>query len=42
MPRRSLYGRVVLAKCNDGMLDSKFAAIGVLLFGDDGVAPNLG
>ncbi|MGR3368897.1 MAG: DUF2493 domain-containing protein, partial [Sagittula sp.] len=29
-------------KCNDEMLDDKFAATGVVLFGGNGVALNLG
>ena len=35
-------GRAAPFKCNDEMLDDKFAATGVVLFGGNGVALNLG
>ncbi|MCR8549994.1 DUF2493 domain-containing protein [Salipiger sp. P9] len=41
-PRWSAYGRAAPFKCNDEMLDDKFAATGVVLFGGNGVALNLG
>ncbi|MEP3038002.1 MAG: DUF2493 domain-containing protein, partial [Roseibium sp.] len=41
-PRWSAHGRAAPFKCNDEMLDDKFAATGVVLFGGNGVALNLG
>lgn len=41
-PRWSAHGRAAPFKCNDEMLDDKFAAVGVVLFGGNGVALNLG
>ncbi|WP_299969344.1 DUF2493 domain-containing protein [uncultured Roseobacter sp.] len=41
-PRWSAHGRSAPFKCNDEMLDDKFAAAGVVLFGGNGVALNLG
>lgn len=41
-PRWSAHGRAAPFKCNDEMLDDKFAAAGVVLFGGNGVALNLG
>lgn len=41
-PRWSAHGRSAPFKCNDEMLDDKFAATGVVLFGGNGVALNLG
>lgn len=41
-PRWSAHGRAAPFKCNDEMLDDKFAATGVVLFGGNGVAMNLG
>ena len=37
-PRWSAHGRAAPFKCNDEMLDDKFAATGVVLFGGNGVA----
>lgn len=36
------HGRAAPFKCNDEMLDDKFAATGVVIFGGNGVALNLG
>jgi len=41
-PRWSAHGKAAPFKCNDEMLDDKFAAAGVVLFGGNGVALNLG
>ena len=41
-PRWSAHGRAAPFKCNDEMLDDRFAATGVVLFGGNGVALNLG
>lgn len=41
-PRWSAHGRAAPFKCNDEMLDDKLAATGVVLFGGNGVALNLG
>lgn len=41
-PRWSAHGRAAPFKCNDEMLEDKFAATGVVLFGGNGVALNLG
>lgn len=41
-PRWSAHGRAAPFKCNDEMLDDRFAAAGVVLFGGNGVALNLG
>jgi len=41
-PRWSAHGRAAPFKCNDEMLDDKFAPAGVVLFGGNGVAMNLG
>ena len=41
-PRWSAHGRAAPFKCNDEMLDDKFAPTGVVLFGGNGVALNLG
>jgi len=41
-PRWKAHGRAAPFKCNDEMLDDKFAAAGVVLFGGNGVALNLG
>jgi len=41
-PRWSAHGKAAPFKCNDEMLDDKFAATGVVLFGGNGVALNLG
>ena len=41
-PRWKAHGRAAPFKCNDEMLDDKFAATGVVLFGGNGVAMNLG
>ena len=38
---RSPHGRAARFKCNDEMLDDKFAVTGVVLFGGNGVALNL-
>jgi len=41
-PRWKAHGRAAPFKCNDEMLDDKFASVGVVLFGGNGVALNLG
>jgi len=41
-PRWSAHGKAAPFKCNDEMLDDKFAPAGVVLFGGNGVAMNLG
>lgn len=41
-PRWAAHGRAAPFKCNDEMLDDKFAPAGVVLFGGNGVALNLG
>ena len=41
-PRWSAHGKAAPFKCNDEMLDDKFGATGVVLFGGNGVALNLG
>jgi len=41
-PRWSAHGKAAPFKCNDEMLDDKFAPVGVVLFGGNGVALNLG
>lgn len=41
-PRWSAHGRAAPFKCNDEMLDDKFAPAGVILFGGNGGALNLG
>ena len=41
-PRWAAHGRAAPFKCNDEMLDDKFAPTGVVLFGGNGVALNLG
>jgi len=41
-PRWAAHGKAAPFKCNDEMLDDKFAPTGVVLFGGNGVALNLG
>ena len=41
-PRWKAHGRAAPFKCNDEMVDDKFGAAGVVLFGGNGVALNLG
>lgn len=41
-PRWAAHGKSAPFKCNDDMLDDKFAPCGVVLFGGAGVALNLG
>lgn len=41
-PRWPAHGRAPPLKCNDEMLNDKFAATGVVLFGGNGVALNPG